>query len=124
MFNTIHIIAGLVCVLLVAGVICRRNKRVHIPLMLSAILIDLGIVVWIEFFGKGAFKQAEVKMGSLMITHIVISVVVLILYGVQIWSGIKKARGGVSEIHRKMMIPTVGLRILNYVTSIMVMGID
>jgi len=123
MFESIHIISILVCILLVVGVLNRRRKTIHIPLMVTAIGIDLAMVLYIELT-RGAVKAAEERMGLLMIVHIIISVGVLVLYGIHVWTGIKKARGGSSPTHGRIMYATVALRFLNLITSIMVMGID
>jgi len=122
-FNPIHVLSLLVCLLLVFGVTQRRRRQVHIPVMLSAIIIDLGIVAYIELTA-GAVESAERKMGALMIIHIAISVGVLVLYGIHLVTGIRMAMGAkLSRLHGRIMLPTVGLRLLNFVTSIMVMGI-
>ena len=120
MIHPIHYLSLIVCILLVVGVMNRRRKRIHIPIMLSAIVIDLGMVLYIELT-RGAVKQAAAKMGPLMIVHIIISCGVLVLYGMQVWTGIRKARGATSGVHRRVMIPLISLRILNFLTSIMVM---
>ncbi|MFQ5462309.1 MAG: hypothetical protein ACE5E5_06740 [Phycisphaerae bacterium] len=123
MFDPIHIISIVVCVLLIVGVLNRRRKSVHIPLMATAIAIDLAMVLYIELT-RGAVHAARERMGLLMIVHIIISVGVLVLYGIHVWTGIKKARGGSSPTHGRIMYATITLRILNLITSIMVMGID
>ncbi|MGB0714635.1 MAG: hypothetical protein ACPGXK_02080 [Phycisphaerae bacterium] len=120
--NPIHGFSLLVCILLVVGVVMRRVRTVHIPLMVSAIAIDLAMVLYIEF-SRGAVKSAQAKLGTLMIVHIAISIGVLVLYGIHVYTGIRMSRGAkVGGIHGKIMIPTVGLRILNLITSIMVMA--
>lgn len=123
MFNPIHYLSLIVCILLVVGAMNRRRKRIHIPIMLSAIVIDLGMVLYIELT-RGAVKQASAKMGPLMIVHIVISCGVLVLYGMQIWTGIRKALGVSTGLHRRVMIPLISLRILNFLTSVMVMDLN
>lgn len=122
LFHPIHYVSLLVCILLIVGVRYRTRRRVHIPLMLSAILIDVGMVLYIEL-SRGAIKSAQAKMGPLMMVHIAISVSVLVLYAIQVYSGIRKFRGGTSALHRRVMWPTLVLRIGNFVTSIMVMGL-
>lgn len=124
MLHPIHYVSFAVCVVLVLGVVSRRNKRVHITLMLLAIVTDLCMVVWIEFFGRGAFDQAAAKMGPTMIVHIAISVVVLVLYGVQIATGLRKLRGANAKRHGRFMIPLIVFRLANFGTSILVMGLQ
>ncbi len=118
----LHAASVLVCVLLILGVLARRRKRIHIPFMVAAIGIDVAIVAVIEFGpGLGAIASAEAKMGPLMIVHIAISVSVLVLYGVQVVTGIKKARGGSSRLHGKVMPWLLALRLGNLFTSFLVM---
>lgn len=122
MFHPIHGLSLLVCVLLVVGVIYRRRRSVHVPMMLTAIALDLGMVLYIEL-SRGAVQSAQSKMGPLMIVHIVMSVIVLVLYGIHVYTGISKLRGGIRPLHGLVMPATLLLRIGNFVTSIMVMGI-
>ena len=118
----LHAASILVCVLLTLGVLARRRKRRHIPFMVVAIAIDLAIVGVIEFGpGLGAIGSAKAKMGPLMIVHITMSVLVLVLYGIQVVTGIKKARGGTSRLHGKVMPWLLALRLGNLFTSFLVM---
>ncbi|MEK6676217.1 MAG: hypothetical protein AABZ47_11265 [Planctomycetota bacterium] len=107
------------CALILCGVAVRRRKWLHIPLMLMAFAIDLGIVIDIEVT-RGAIAAARAKMGPLMIVHICISTVVLILYAVQIVTGIQNARGKRSRWHKTTGISFVVMRFGNLVTSFMV----
>ena len=118
--SLLHAASILVCVLLILGVLARRRKRTHIPFMIAAIGIDLTIVAIIEF-GRGAIASAQAKMGPLMIVHITMSVLVLVLYGVQVVTGIKKARGRSSRLHGKVMPWLLALRLGNLFTSFLVM---
>ena len=118
--SLLHVASILVCVLLILGVLARRRKRTHIPFMIAAIGIDLTIVVIIEF-GRGVIASAEEKMGPLMIVHITMSVLVLVLYGIQVVTGIKKARGRSSRLHGKVMPWLLALRLGNLFTSFLVM---
>ena len=118
----LHVASVLVCVLLTLGVLARRRKRVHIPFMVAAIGIDVTIVAVIEFGpGLGAIASAEAKLGPLLIVHITMSVLVLVLYGVQVVTGIKKARGRSSRLHGKVMPWLLALRLGNLFTSFLVM---
>jgi hypothetical protein len=104
---------------LLTGYTLRRRKAVHIPLMLTALAIDLGIVVYIEV-QRGAIAAAKARMGPLMAVHIAISVAVLVLYGVQVASGIRKARGGGGRRHGASGTALLWLRFGNLVTSFVV----
>lgn len=111
-----------VCVLLVVGYFNRRKRKIHIPMMLSAFVIDMIIVLIIEF-SRGAIKTAQAKMGPLMIIHIIISVSVILLYIGQIVSGIKKAKGGTCNWHGRTGLILLIARLGNLVTSFMVTGL-
>lgn len=115
----LKIISAFVCLILVVGVLNRRRRRVHIPLMVSALIIDLSVVAYIEFT-RDAVASAQKKMGPLMIVHLAFSISVLILYGVQVYTGIKKARGGVSRTHGKVMPWFLLARFGNLFTSFFV----
>jgi len=117
----LHYISIFVCIMLVVGVLNRRRKRVHIPLMVSAFLIDLGLVLYIEL-SRGAVAAAQAKMGPLMIVHISLSVATLALYVVQMVTGIQNARGKPpSRTHAKTWRWLLLARFGNLVTSFMVM---
>jgi cytochrome c oxidase assembly factor CtaG len=89
--SPLKIISTIVCILLVVGYANRRRAKIHVPLMLICFLTDLGIVVYIEVM-RGAVASAQAKMSPLMVVHIIISVVVLVLYFVQVGSGIRNVR--------------------------------
>jgi len=109
----------LACTLILVGYSQRRRKRVHIPVMLTALVIDLTIVVCIEVT-RDVIASAQAKMGTLMKIHIAISVTVLVLYGVQVWTGIQKARGRYKPWHGRTGVTFILFRLGNLVTSFMV----
>ncbi len=107
------------CALLVTGYLNRKRRGIHIPLVVSAFVIDMAIVLYIEI-SRGALEAAQAKMGPLMIVHITLSVITILLYFGQIVTGIRKLRGKPSAWHG------VGGRLLllfrfgNLVTSFLV----
>jgi len=109
-----------VCLLIVIGVVNRRRRRVHIPLMLSAFLIDLGIVLYLEI-RRGVVESIPGRpMTPLLIFHLCLSVTVLVLYGVQIYTGIQNAKGRRSRWHRRAAMMFLFTRFGNLVTSFMI----
>jgi len=120
-FTWLHIVSALVCALLIAGVLARRCRNIHIPLMISAIVSDLAIVLIIEF-GRGVLQQSQTRMGPLMIVHIAISVIVLIGYGIQVGTGIKKLRGRATRTHASVMPLLIIARLGNFLTSLLVLN--
>jgi len=108
-----------VYLILVIGYINRRNRRVHIPLMLTAFVVDMAMLLYIEFT-RDAIQAAQDRMSTLMFIHVLLSVATLVLYVGQIITGIKKLKGKPSTWHRiggqSLMLTRLG----NLVTSFMV----
>ena len=106
--------------MLVIGVACRRRRRWHMRLMISAITIDLGLVLYLEI-ARGVVESIPKRpMTPLLIVHILLSVLVIVMYGVQVYGGINNARGRRSVTHRKMMPWLLVTRFGNLVTSFFV----
>jgi uncharacterized membrane protein YozB (DUF420 family) len=118
--HPLTILSAFVCALLVFGVINRRRKSIHVPAMLSAFAIDLGMVVYLEA-RRGVVESIPHRhITPLLIFHIVISVIVLVLYSTQTITGFKRLRGDRGRAHRLVPWVLIPLRMLNFVTSIMV----
>lgn len=109
-----------VCLLVVIGVLNRRRKRRHITLMASALTIDLAMVLYLEL-ARGVVESVPSRpMSAVLVVHIGLSMLLLVLYGCQVVTGIKKARGGESRLHGQVMIWFLILRFGNLVTSFFV----
>ena len=107
------------CMLLI-GVACRRRRRWHMRLMISAITIDVGLVLYLEI-ARGVVESIPKRpMTLLLFVHILLSVSVLVMYGVQVYGGIHNARGRRSVAHRKLMPWLLLTRFGNLVTSFFV----
>ena len=114
------LISAAVCVLLVIGVLYRRRSSIHIPLMLSAFVIDVSMVVYLEV-RRGVVESIPKRpMTLLLAVHIAISVIVLILYGTQVYSGFRRWQGHRSRWHYVAAFLLLPLRLLNFFTSILV----
>ena len=112
----------LVVVIVVVGVLNRRTRRIHIPLMLGALCIDLAMVLYLEITRHVVETLPGREMTPLLVIHVLISVVVLVLYGVQVTTGIKNARGKRTTVHRKGMIWFVLFRVGNAITSVLIVS--
>lgn len=118
--HPLKLISVFVCLLLVIGVLNRRTRRIHIPMMLSAFLIDLSVVLYLEI-RRGVVESIPGRpMTPLLIVHIGISTIVLVLYGLQIHTGIQNAKGRRSPWHRKVGAAFLLLRFGNLITSFMI----
>ena len=118
--HPLKLLSVLVCVILVIGVLNRRRKRIHIPLMLTAMVIDVWMVVYLEVRRGVVESIPQRPMTPLLVIHILISVCVLVLYGVQVFTGYRNAKGRRSVWHApaaKLFLP---LRFANLITSFMI----
>lgn len=120
MLTPLKILSVFACLLIVVGVLNRRRKRVHIPLMLTALTIDLGIVLFLELTRAVIESLPGREMTPLLIIHICLSTSVLALYAVQVVTGIKNARGRHSRVHSKVPVWFIIVRFGNLITSFLV----
>jgi len=105
---------------LLVGYANRRRPRVHIPLMLAAFAVDIAMVLYIELT-RGAIDQARAKMGPTMIVHITFSALCLVLYVLQIATGIKKVRRRPTRWHGAAGPALLLARLGNLITTFLVM---
>ncbi len=118
--HPLKLLSVLVCLILVIGVLNRRRKRIHIPLMLTAMAIDVGMVLYLEI-RRGVVESIPTRsMTPLLAVHITISVLVLILYGVQVVTGYRNTKGRRSTRHPQFATLLLPLRFANLITSFMI----
>jgi len=111
-------LSTVVLVLIFMGIINHRNRRLHLSLMSAAFIIDLGLVLYIEFT-RAAIEQAVEGVHGLLLFHIIVSVLTLVLYVVLISLGVKwfKGENQVAALHRNLAYVFTVCRLTNYVTS-------
>ncbi len=116
-----------IAVLLIAlGWKFKKRAEIHIPLMASAFVLDLSLLLYIEFTRHAIETlQKDITTAThegLLYFHVMVSAIMLILYFVQIGTGIRLAKGNaVSRVfHKNAAIAFVACRLLNYVTSFFV----
>ncbi|WP_373533133.1 hypothetical protein [Vampirovibrio sp.] len=121
------IVVSTVAVLLIfAGWKFRKRAEVHIPLMVSAFVIDFSLLLYIEWT-RHAIETLQTDVSTaasewLLYFHVLVSAIMLVLYWVQIGTGIRLAKGKeVSRIfHKNAAYAFLAFRLLNYVTSFFV----
>lgn len=121
-------ISTLAVLLILVGWKYKTHRTVHIPAMSLAFLIDLGLLLYIEL-NRQAIATLQKNMSSgadeaLLYFHVAVSAIMLILYFVQIGTGIRLAKGReVSRVfHRNAAMGFLACRLLNYVTSFFVVS--
>ena len=120
--HPLKILSAFVCVLIVVGLLKRRQRKTHITMMVSALVIDLGLVLYLEL-ERGVVESVPGREPTpLLYFHIALSLVVLILYGVQVFTGVKKKLKGLPcPLHKKAAVLLVITRLGNLITSYLVM---
>ncbi len=112
-------LSTVVLILVVLGLWQRYNRKVHIPLMLTAFALDLGLVLAIELQRQAVEKLIDHSVSAFVYFHAGISLLVLVFYvillvlGLGILKGQPKAR----HWHRLSGIGFIVLRLTNYITS-------
>jgi hypothetical protein len=116
-----HAASTSVLLILIAGILLRRRRGIHIPLMITAFSLDLVTLVAIEW-SRGAIKKATSAPSPLLLFHVTVSVFALIFYGVMFVLG-ERVRKGAERLrpwHRRTAWVFGTCRAANYVTSWMI----
>ena len=116
----IKLLSLFTCILIFIGIYFRKNRQRHVPIMLTAFGLDVSMVLYIELT-RHAIKTSLHPPHPFVTFHVVISVTVMILYLIQVWSGIQLYRGkNIRNFHRKLAVAFVIFRLGNFVTSLFV----
>jgi hypothetical protein len=116
-----HAVSTFVVLLIVAGVLLRRRRRIHIAVMIAAFSLDLAAVLAIEV-SRGAIRKATASPPPLLLFHVMVSVFALVFYGVMFALG-ERVRQGAQRLrpwHRRTAWAFGACRTANYVTSWMI----
>lgn len=81
--------AAIAYVLMAFGFLLRENRRVHVPLMLSAILADVSLVLLLQFQRHAIQTAASFKLGVWQQAHIGFSTLALVLYFPILYLGVR-----------------------------------
>ena len=116
----LHIASTVVQFLVVAGVLTRKTPRIHLRFMVTAFLVDFGLVLYIETT-RHAVEQFVAGPSPLLWFHAGVSLLVLMAYIGQFMLGRRMLAGVLTNrrTHIAMGIAFCSLRSINYVTSFM-----
>ena len=119
----LHTVSTLVLLLIAAGIYFRKQTWIHLRLMLTAFVIDLSLVVYIEAT-RHVVEKVSHHTGLLLWFHVLVSLAVLIAYVAQIQLGRRILNGSVASrgLHLKLGLTFCTLRLVNYITSFMIVG--
>jgi len=110
-----------IVILLFYGLTQRFRPRIHIPVMLSAFVLDVGLVLYIEL-SRDATGTAMGwdDLPGIMQIHIFLSTMTVVMYLVQIVSGFIRYRKGGMPYHKHTGILFMVFRLGNLLTSFMI----
>ncbi len=128
----LHLISTMVLVVIAVGLYYRKSRNLHWRLMASAFGLDLGLVLYIEF-SRAAVEKVVSEGKAFVWFHAGISLAVIALYVVMLGLGRTlllntsvnrgMATSGAAiaskDQHRNVGIAFCVLRILNYVTALL-----
>lgn len=111
-------IASLAWVLLVLGYLSRKRRSHHVPLVLSGIILDIGLVIFLEIT-RGAVETAlRFEKTVPQQIHIGFSATALFLYIPVIFFGIRLIRGvsgpRIRVLHKRFAIGALLFRTLGF----------
>ena len=79
MTNTMWV-ATLAWVLLLAGLYFRKARSRHVPLVISSIILDLGIVIYLQITRDAVQTTIAFTPSTLQMIHIAFSLAAVVLY--------------------------------------------
>lgn len=98
----------------------RKNRRLHIPSMATAIIWDILLVLQIELMRGAIDKAMKVQVNSSLLNfHVTIAVLTVFLYFFMGRTGylLKKNKIQPKRIHRLAGYVTIACRLSTYITS-------
>lgn len=84
----IRILGGLPLVLIALGLWKKRDRRAHTWLMALAFVTDIALLLYVELTRDAIQGFLTHTEDRLLMVHVAFSVVFILLYFVQIWSGV------------------------------------
>jgi uncharacterized membrane protein YozB (DUF420 family) len=109
-----------VLVLIFSGLAVRRRRRAHIPVMLSAFVLDMASVVWLQV-QRRAVQTAVNEMTPILAVHVGLAVGTILLYLFMIATGWRlAARDAGRGAHRAGAVLFLACRVGTWATSFFV----
>lgn len=109
-----------IVLLIVAGVVVRRRRQLHVKIMSVAMIWDIILILQIELSRSAILKATHALSNPLILNiHISIAVSTVILYGFMVYTGRKLLRGdnSIRPRHKILGWTTLSMRILTFITS-------
>lgn len=113
------LVSTLILLLILFGLIKRHNRKIHVPVMLSAFALDVGLVLVVEITRHAIEKAVVQTDNTFLLFHIAVSLLTLVFYALLTVSGFKILKGYNEHLptHRKLAYYFIAFRLTNYITS-------
>ena len=111
-----------ICILLlmIAGIILKRNRKLHVRIMSTAMIWDVILILQIELSRSAILKASKAATNAMILNiHVSLAISTVVLYGFMVYTG-RKLLAGDSQIrnkHRILGYSTFLMRVLTFVTS-------
>jgi hypothetical protein len=109
-----------IVLLMLAGILARRNRKIHIRIMSLAMFWDILLILQIELSRSAILKASKALNNPMALNiHVSIAVSTVILYAFMIYTG-RALLSGHTEIRQKHKIlgyTTFCMRVLTLITS-------
>ena len=100
------------------GFILRKNRKLHVPLMLFAIVADVSLVLLLEFQRQAINTAISFKLGPLQQAHIGFSTLAVVTYFPILYLGIRAnwftATPSQRNMHKKLGITAYLFRTIGF----------
>ena len=117
-----HLQSFLILCVLGLGVVLRKRRRLHVPLMSVGMGWDVILIVQIEIFRDALFKASRF-MGNpgLLNVHVILATTTLVFYGFCIYTGrgLLAGRSSVRTRHRRAGMCAITFRVLTFITGLL-----
>ncbi len=116
------LVSSFVVFLIAVGIFFHRKTEVHIPIMASAFVIDVALVLIIELqrhaVEKVVGEVTATSPSAFVIFHATVSLLVILFYIALGITGSKLLKDKTKRsIHKKLAYAFIALRLINYITS-------
>jgi hypothetical protein len=86
-------VATLAYLCMLAAMLIRGNRRLHGRLMGIAMLLDVGLVLFLEVTRHATGTAAGGRLSPFQLMHVGTSTLAVLLYGPLLWMGLRALRG-------------------------------
>jgi len=113
-----------IMVLIVIGVLNRRNAKRHMKIMLTCFVVDMINLVAIEVRNAAINKSYEAFLSLeniVLIIHILVSTIMVVCYVIAIYTGRRLYKRGIGRKgHKRNAVVFLASRLANCITAFMV----